>query len=162
MNLSCLKVLIACAFVGLANANASMRRELQVADFGAKLLEAVNKKRSERGLAAVCINEKLSKAAQVLADDMAQNNFVGTTGSDGSTLSDRVEEQNMSVSASAEVVAAGYNSVDKVVASWAKSSDSYIFSDLPFLGPGYKYDATKQYKHYWVLDLADGEGETCA
>ncbi|GMF25628.1 unnamed protein product [Phytophthora lilii] len=102
------------------------------------------------------------KAAQVLVDDMAQNNFVGTTGSDGSTLSDRAEAQNMTIFTSAEVVAAGYSSVDKVVASWAKSSGSYIYNDLPFVGPGYKYDASKQYKHYWVLDFADGEGEVCA
>ncbi|KAG7384198.1 hypothetical protein PHYPSEUDO_002886 [Phytophthora pseudosyringae] len=163
MKICSIKTVLALALVGLATAGATPAdRELQVADFSAKMLEAVNSKRSEKGLAAVCINGKLMKAAQALADDMAQNNFVRTTGSDGSTPSDRAEAQNMTISASAEVVAAGYSSVEKVVASWAKSPDSYIYSDLPFIGPGYKYDAAKLYKHYWVLDFADGEGEVCA
>jgi uncharacterized protein YkwD len=157
--------LLALALASFATANAapeSVHRHLQVADFAAKMLDAVNSKRAEKGVAAVCINEKLMRAAQVLADDMAQNNFVATTGSDGSTFSDRAEAQNMTVSSSAEVVAAGYASVEKVVEAWAKSPDSYIYSDLPFVGPGYKYDAAKQYKHYWVLAFSDGEGEVCA
>ncbi|EGZ24313.1 hypothetical protein PHYSODRAFT_284904 [Phytophthora sojae] len=160
--ISSAKTLLALAFVGLANASAPAERELQVADFSAKLLEAVNSKRAEKGLIAVCINEKLMRAAQVLADDMAQNNFVDTTGSDGSKLADRATAQSLNVSASAEVVAAGYSSVETVVAIWSEDSDSFIYSDLPFVGPGYKYDASKRYRHYWVLDFADAEEEVCA
>ncbi|GMF47299.1 unnamed protein product [Phytophthora fragariaefolia] len=68
----------------------------------------------------------------------------------------------MNVSTSGEVVAAGYNSVERVVALWSEDSESVIFSDLPFIGPGYKYDAAKRYKHYWVLDFVAVEGEVCA
>ncbi|KAG6619946.1 uncharacterized protein IUM83_05847 [Phytophthora cinnamomi] len=68
----------------------------------------------------------------------------------------------MNVSASAEVVAAGYSSVERVVALWSEDSDSFIYSSVPFIGPGYKYDVSKRYKHYWVLDFADAEDEVCA
>ncbi|RLN78458.1 hypothetical protein BBJ28_00016848 [Nothophytophthora sp. Chile5] len=156
------------ALLGVANADVAVQetedaaRELQVADFSTKLLNAVNAKRSAKGLAAVCINKKLMKAAQVLADDMAKNNFVGTKGTDGSTPTTRAKAQHMAISSSAELVAAGQSSADSVVETWIKSSSAYIYSDLPFIGPGYKYDKTKTYKHYWVLDFADGEGEVCA
>ncbi|KAG6622464.1 uncharacterized protein IUM83_05479 [Phytophthora cinnamomi] len=149
------------ALVGSANA-VEVSRELQVADFSTKMLTAVNAKRAEKNLTAVCINSKLAAAAQVHAEDMAAKNFIGTSGSDGSTQMDRLEAQNLTVTAAAELVGAGYTSVDSMVAAWLKASSDYIYADYPYIGPGYKYDKTKQYKHYWVLDLSDGEGETCA
>ncbi|KAE9010933.1 hypothetical protein PR001_g16048, partial [Phytophthora rubi] len=62
---------------------------------------------------------------------------------------------------SAEMVAAGQTTVDAVVATWIKSAGAYLYSDLKFIGPGYSYDSTKQYKHYWVLDMANADGEVC-
>ncbi|KAL4137446.1 hypothetical protein PRIC2_000966 [Phytophthora ramorum] len=153
--------LVLVALVGSANA-VEVSRELQVADYSTKMLNAVNAKRAEKGLNALCINTKLAQAAQVHAEDMAAKNFIGTSSSDGSTQMDRLEAQNLTVTAAAELVGAGYTSVDSMVASWLKASSDYIYADYPFMGPGYKYDKTKQYKHYWVLDLSDGEGETCA
>ncbi|KAG7401077.1 hypothetical protein PHYBOEH_002960 [Phytophthora boehmeriae] len=152
------------ALVGSTNAIEadSVSRELQVADYSTKMLNAVNAKRAEKGLAPACINSKLMKAAQGLAEDNAKNNKISTTGSDGSTQADRLEAQNITVTAAAELVGAGYASVDSVIAAWMKGSSEYILSDYPYIGPGYKYDRSKQYRHYWVLDLSDGEGETCA
>ncbi|KUF82700.1 hypothetical protein AM587_10013238 [Phytophthora nicotianae] len=116
---------------GIANADAEnhVARELQVADFSTKLLNSVNAKRAEKGLKPVCINTKLAKAAQILADDNAKNNKA---------------------------------SADAVVATWVKSSSAYLFSDFKFIGPGYAYDKTKLYKHYWVMDMANADGEVCA
>ncbi|RLN43633.1 hypothetical protein BBO99_00007256, partial [Phytophthora kernoviae] len=152
------------ALVGSTNAieAESVSRELQVADYSTKMLNAVNAKRAEKGLAAVCINTKLMKAAQVLAEDNANSNRISTVGSDGSTQADRLEAQNITATSAAELVGAGYVSVDRIIAAWMKASSEYIYADYPYIGPGYKYDKTKQYKHYWVLDLSDGEGETCA
>jgi len=149
------------ALVGSANA-VEVSRELQVADYSAKMLTAVNAKRAEKNLTAVCINSKLAAAAQAHAEDMAANNFISTSSSDGTTQMDRLEAQNLTVTAAAELVGAGYTSVDKMLAAWLKASSEYIYADYPYIGPGYKFDKTKQYKHYWVLDLSDGEGESCA
>ncbi|OWZ14755.1 hypothetical protein PHMEG_00011714 [Phytophthora megakarya] len=167
MNIKGLFAFALIAFVGVANADVAVQeehvtRELQVADFSKKLLDAVNVKRAQKGLKAVCINSKLAKAAQVLATDNAKNNKVSTKGSDGSTPASRYSAQKLKTTQSAEVVAAGQASVDAVVATWIKSSSAYLYSDFKFIGPGYAYDKTKQYKHYWVLDFANANGESCA
>ncbi|KAG7375232.1 hypothetical protein PHYPSEUDO_002394 [Phytophthora pseudosyringae] len=155
------------ALISMTNAETAVQedhvaRELQVANFSKKLLDALNAKRAEKGLKVVCINTKLAKAAQVLADDNAKKNKVTTKGSDGSTPSSRYSTQKIKATQSAELVAAGQASVDAVIATWVKSSSAYLYSDLKFIGPGYAYDKTKTYKHYWVLDLANAEGESCA
>ncbi|ETP47942.1 hypothetical protein F442_06203 [Phytophthora nicotianae P10297] len=72
MNIKGLFAFSLVALVGMTNAETAVHedhvaRELQVADFSKKLLDAVNAKRAEKGLKAVCINAKLAKAAQVLA-----------------------------------------------------------------------------------------------
>ncbi|OWZ21084.1 hypothetical protein PHMEG_0004419 [Phytophthora megakarya] len=164
MNIKGFFTLAVVALVGMANADPEEHvvRELQVADFSSKLLAAVNAKRSEKGLAAVCINSKLSQAAQSLAADNAKNNKVSTKGSDGSTPNTRYDIAGIETQQSAEVVAAGQASVDAVVATWTKSSSAYLFSDFKLIGVGYAYDKTKLYKHYWVLDFANAEGESCS
>ncbi|KAG6622402.1 uncharacterized protein IUM83_05480 [Phytophthora cinnamomi] len=164
MNAKGLFALAAVALVGVANAEVDdhVARELQVADFNTKLLNAVNAKRTEKGLKVVCINTKLAKAAQTLVDDNAKNNKIGIRGSDGSTPTSRYAAQNIKTSQSAEVAAAGQPSVDAVVATWIKSSSAYLYSDFKLIGPGYAYDSTKLYKHYWVMDFANADGESCA
>ncbi|KAE8907710.1 hypothetical protein PF005_g18051 [Phytophthora fragariae] len=167
MNINGLFALAVVALVGMTSVEAALSddhiaRELQVTDFSTKLLNAVNAKRAEKGLKAVCISTKLSKAAQVLANDNAKNNKVSTKGSDGSTLLSRYAAQKIKTSQSAELVAAGQVNVDAVVATWIKSSSAYLYGDLKFIGPGYTYDKSKTYKHYWVLDLANAAGESCA
>ncbi|KAH7477091.1 hypothetical protein KRP22_001018 [Phytophthora ramorum] len=167
MNLKGLFAFAVVAVVGMANAESAVQedhvaRELQVADFSTKLLNAVNAKRAEKGLKAVCVNTKLAKAAQVLATDNAKNNKVSTKGSDGSTPSSRYAAQGIKTTQSAELAAAGQASADAVVATWIKSSSAYLYSDLKFIGPGYAYDKTKTYKHYWVMDMANADGESCA
>jgi uncharacterized protein YkwD len=167
MNIKGLFAIALAALLGTANGNAAVHeagvvaRELQVVNFGTKLALAINTKRAEKGLKAVCINKKLMKAAQALADDMAKNGFVNTKGSDGSTPTTRYDAQRLRTTMSAEMVAAGQSSVDAVVATWIKSAGAYLYSDLKFIGPGYRYDKTKLYKHYWVLDMANADGEVC-
>ncbi|KAI9997595.1 hypothetical protein PInf_001523 [Phytophthora infestans] len=159
MNIKGLFALALVSLVGATNANTEnhVARELQVADFSTKLLNVVNAKRAEKGLKPVCINSKLAKAAQILADDNAKNNKVSTRGSDGSTPTSRYKAQDIYPEQSAELAAAGQASADAVVATWIKSSSAYLFSDLKFIGPGYAYDKTKVYKHYWVMDMANAD-----
>lgn len=168
MNLKSLITITLLALVGMTSAETAVQeadvvaRELQVANINSKLLNAINTKRAEKNLRAVCLNKKLTQAAQVLAEDLARKNRVSTTGSDGSTPTSRYQTQKIKTTQSAELVAAGQTSVDAVVATWITSAGAYLYSDLKYIGPGYKYDATKPYKHYWVLDMANADGETCA
>ncbi|GMF42193.1 unnamed protein product [Phytophthora lilii] len=167
MNIKGLFAITVVALLGVVNGEVAVQeadavtRELQVVNFSTTLALAINSKRAAKGLKAVCVSKKLMKAAQVQADDMAKNGFVNTRGSDGSTPTMRYTAQHLATSKSAELVAAGQTSVDAVVATWIKSAGAYLYSDLRFIGPGYRYDSTKLYKHYWVLDMADADGEVC-
>ncbi|POM77670.1 Hypothetical protein PHPALM_4910 [Phytophthora palmivora] len=167
MNIKGLFAIALMTFVGVVNGESAVQeadavaRDLQVVNFSTKLANAVNTKRTQKGLKAVCIDTKLTKAAQVLANDMARNNFVNTRGSDGSTPTMRYKAQGLTPSKSAELVAAGYTSVEAGVAAWIKSAGAYLYSDLKFIGIGYRYDSSRQYKHYWVVDIANTNDEVC-
>lgn len=66
-------------------------------------------------------NDKLARAAQRHADDMASHNFMGHTGSDGSTMADRITDEGYAWSALGENVAAGQKTPNEVVSSWLSS-----------------------------------------
>lgn len=103
-------------------------------------------------------------AAQVMANDMAKNDFVSATGSDGSSPTDRAEAQKYNSTGVAELVGAGYESVRDVLDAWIKSSDtsSTLYGNYTHVGPGYTFNKNKMYWNYWVLDFATGAAnETC-
>ena len=53
--------------------------EEQIAQYTAKVLKLVNKEREQRGIAPLAINNKLSKMAQVKAEDIFEHNYWGHT-----------------------------------------------------------------------------------
>ncbi|KAF1332733.1 hypothetical protein FI667_g3309, partial [Globisporangium splendens] len=166
-----------------------VHRELQVINFRKELVAAVNAKRSEKGLSALCINKyvpfstrhlarrfetdlvmcvaatysKLMAAAQVMSNDMAETNTVSATGSDGSSPTSRAEAQKFnSTSGVAELVGAGYETVPDVMSAWIKSADtsSTLYGNYTHIGPGYTFNKNQMYWNYWVLDFA-ASNETC-
>ena len=63
-----------------------------VTNEGAKaVFEAIDFLNQQKPIHALTLSEKLGKAAQDHADDTEANGFVGHTGSDGSSMSDRIE-----------------------------------------------------------------------
>ncbi len=66
-------------------------------------------------------NEKLGRAAARHANDMASQDFLGHTGSDGSTAAGRISAEGYEWSAIGENVAAGQSSPGQVVAGWLSS-----------------------------------------
>lgn len=66
-------------------------------------------------------NDQLAQAAQRHANDMHKNDHFDHTGSDGSTIKDRIEGAGYKWRAIAENIAWGYTDVDAVVAGWLKS-----------------------------------------
>src|SRR5690606_34383868 len=67
---------------------------------------------------ALGYNEKLARAAQLHADDMASHDFMSHTGSDGSDAADRISREGYQWSAIGENVAAGQTSPEQVMDSW--------------------------------------------
>lgn len=103
-------------------------------------------------------------AAQVMSNDMAKNNIVSATGSDGSSPTSRAEAQKYNgTSGVAELVGAGYETAKDVMDAWIKSSDtsSTIYGNYTHLGPGYTFNKNQMYWNYWVLDFSTAANEVC-
>uniref|UniRef100_K3WIC1 SCP domain-containing protein n=1 Tax=Globisporangium ultimum (strain ATCC 200006 / CBS 805.95 / DAOM BR144) TaxID=431595 RepID=K3WIC1_GLOUD len=128
-----------------------------------QMLAAVNAERAKVGLAAYCTNKKLQTSAQLHSEDQAKNNFMSHTGSNGSTMSQRITAQSFVWSSIAENVAAGQVDVAAVVKSWMNSSGhkANILGNYKFFGMGYAYNANSNYKHYWTQDFGTGSSEAC-
>lgn len=67
------------------------------------------------------LEARLMAAAAAHSQDMHDQGFMSHTGSDGSTVVDRVERQGYTWSALAENVAAGFPTPEAVVAAWLGS-----------------------------------------
>ena len=86
------------------------------------VLAAVNAARAKAGCGPLRMNGKLVAAAKGHAKAMAEQNFFGHAGKDGSRFSSRIKRQGYDYRAAAENIAAGQKSAGQVVASWMKSS----------------------------------------
>jgi uncharacterized protein YkwD len=86
------------------------------------VLVLVNTEREKAGCAALTENAKLTKAAQDHSQDMADHTNMSHTGSDGSSMSDRLARVGYSFSSAGENVAAGYTTPESVMAGWMASA----------------------------------------
>lgn len=85
-------------------------------------LTAINAERSQRGMAPLAANRRLTSAATAHACDSAARNRMGHQGSDGSTLADRVQREGYNFRNIAENVALGYPGPAAVVQGWMGST----------------------------------------
>ncbi|MGQ9926831.1 MAG: CAP domain-containing protein [Chloroflexaceae bacterium] len=126
-----------------------------------QVLARLNAERARVGCQPLSLDSRLMRAAQQHSEDMAVNNFFGHTGSNGSTLVQRINAVGYSWSAAAENVAAGYATPQAVMEGWMQSDGhrrnilncryvhvgiSYVYQadDAPLAGRQYPY------YHYWT------------
>ena len=81
------------------------------------VLTAINAARAKAGCGPLHVNGKLVAAAKSHARAMAEQNFFGHAGKDGSKFSSRIARQGYDYRTAAENIAAG-----QVVASWLHSA----------------------------------------
>jgi uncharacterized protein YkwD len=120
-----------------------------------QVVDLVNAERSAVGVAALAVDTRLAAAAQAHSEDQAQTLTMSHTGSDGSTLSDRVSAAGYPWSTIGENVAAGQATAQAVVAAWMGSSGhraNILNPSFVHLGVGVAY-ATGGYGIYWTLDF---------
>lgn len=86
------------------------------------VLSAVNAARAKAGCAPLRLNGKLAAAAKSHARAMAEQNFFGHAGKDGSRISTRLSRQGYDYQEAAENIAAGQKTAGQVVANWLKST----------------------------------------
>jgi uncharacterized protein YkwD len=137
-------------------------------DFAAAALARVNQVRAAgatcgaRGsfapAAALTWSNLLTQASDVHSRDMQANNFFSHTGSNGSSLSQRVDATGYDWSGLGENIAAGYPSVNAVVDGWM-GSDGHCAN---LMNPNFTQfglacvsgTSANTYSNYWTMDLA--------
>lgn len=92
-----------------------------LADGARELLAVVNATRAKAGCAPLRVNDKLMAAAQIHARAMAEQNFFGHTGKDGSKPSTRLKRQGYAFRKVAENIAGGQPNAAGVLESWLQS-----------------------------------------
>ena len=118
------------------------------------MLERVNAERSVSGLTPMLLDDRLVLAAQRHSDDQARRGRMSHTGSDGSTVTARVDRVGYNWRSIAENVAYGYPDAAAVMAGWM-ASDGHrrnILSANVDLGVGLAYGADG--RPYWTQVFA--------
>ena len=85
------------------------------------VFDLVNAERAARGLAPMTYDAKLELAAQRHSEDQAQSRRMSHTGSDGSTVAQRIDSVGFAWRSAAENVAYGYETPVDVMAGWMNS-----------------------------------------
>lgn len=95
----------------------------------------------------------LRRAARCHSMDMAENDFMSHTGSDGSSPWDRIARAGYTASARAENVAAGYSTPEQVVDGWMSSYGhcvNIMSGGSNEIGVGYATQSGTRFFHYWT------------
>jgi len=122
-----------------------------------EVVELVNDERVSQGLAAYSVDSRLRAAARVHATDMACNHFTSHTGSDGSSVRDRVERQGYSWSWIGENYYVSGSGAQTAFDWWMNSTlhrNNLLSPNYTQFGVGYVYDADSDYGGYFVVVFA--------
>jgi uncharacterized protein YkwD len=101
---------------------------------------------------------KLQQAAAVHSDDMANHNFFNhKSATNGTTLPERLRSVGYNYQSAGENIAAGQNSAEQVIATWAASPGHCVTlmkANFVDLGVSCKANTNSYYKTYWTLKAA--------
>ena len=96
------------------------------------------------------LDASLPRAAQLHSMDMEAHGTMSHTGSDGSTLADRVDAQGYAWSRIGEDIAAGFGSASSVMKAWLASPGHCA----NIMNPSFRDLGTGVQGTYWTLDFA--------
>lgn len=119
-----------------------------------ELIKLINQERQKHNLSPLESHDALATAAKRHSKDMAENNFLSHTGSDGSSPFTRIRDAGYPYRTAGENVAAGYPSAQAVFNAWMGSSghrQNMLNGSFCELGVGYVSGGG--YGHYWTLTL---------
>jgi uncharacterized protein YkwD len=126
-------------------------------EFVNQVVAYTNVHRSQHGCPELTLDAQLMLAAQRHTEDMAFNDFVGHTGSNGSSPGDRIRATGYTFSTWAENAAAGYATPEDVVNGWMESEghrSNILNCTLRDIGVGYFYleddPGELKFRNYWT------------
>ncbi|MFJ5265179.1 CAP domain-containing protein [Streptomyces sp. NPDC088387] len=121
------------------------------------VVNLTNGERKRAGCPALKIRSALHRAAERHSADMARNDYMGHVGSNGSTLTERIEAAGYKGwSALAENVAVGQRTPADVVGAWMESPGhraNILNCSLKHIGVGYVKRSGTHYGTYWTQDF---------
>ncbi len=120
-----------------------------------ELLSLINAERTKAGVPALSLNPQLGAAAQGHSVDMACSNFLSHSGSNGSTIGQRIAAAGYSPSYYVEIIAIG--TPQDALAQWnddALHRNAMLDPKATEIGIGYAYSANSDYGGYITVDLA--------
>ena len=123
-------------------------------DYVKTLIELINKARADAGRAALTVNPKLSAAARAHSLDMACNNFMRHSGSDGSWTGDRLTGAGYTNPFYVELLAIGLP--QDAMNQWhidKNQWNSVLNARVTEIGVGYAFSKFSAYGGYWTVDM---------
>lgn len=121
-----------------------------------EIASLINNARTESGLPALTVNPQLMTAAQAHSIDQACHNLLSHTGSDGSSVYERVVAAGYASSYVSEIIyGSGY---PQTAFDWWMNDqihrDEILNSRATEMGIGYAYNAGSSYGSYFTVDFA--------
>lgn len=104
------------------------------------LLEATNNKRNENGRGALQLSDKLNKAAQAKANDMAVKNYWSHNTPEGKSPWVFIDKTGYNYSKAGENLAYGFSSSDSTISGWMNSNshrENLLDNNYQEVGFGY-------------------------
>lgn len=112
--------------------------------------------RANYGLNCFVWNDDLARIARMHSTDMADNNFVSHTSSDGTTRKDRMLNAGIDYHYGGENVDYGYVDIFDALNGWFNSADhrnNLLNSNYTNLGVGFAYNENSEYRYYGTQDF---------
>lgn len=119
------------------------------------LIYLINQARASANLPALTANPQLMSSAQTHSVDMACNNYLGHTGTDGSWIGDRIKAAGYITNSYEEIIAIGTpkNAMDQ----WAADAPHWevvLNPTVTEFGVGYAYYAKSNFGGYITVDFS--------
>jgi uncharacterized protein YkwD len=126
----------------------------QNAGYVQQLIQLINQARAGMNLHTLAVNAQLMSAAQAHSADMACNNFLDHTSSNGSWIGDRLSAAGYHTYNYEEIIAIGtpQNAMDQ----WASDAphwESVLNPNVTQIGVGYAYYASSDFGGYITVDF---------
>lgn len=128
-----------------------------------RMLELINEHRREHDLEPLELSQPLGQAAELKAQDMAQQDYVAHVSPDGQEPEDMLEEVGYTYNtAIGENIAAGQEDVEATFEQWLNSpehNEIMLGEQFTAIGIGRAQNADAKYDWYWAATFGGEIGE---
>jgi len=120
-----------------------------------EILQLINEARADEGLAAYELQPQLTNAARKLSTDMACNDFVSQTGSDGTDWYGRISAEGYTYSDAAEIIFSGTAGLPELAFNWwvenISLSGNILDTEFTQIGIAYALNPQNGESYYTVV-----------